>query len=91
MHPQVQRECACPGKTLWTIGPFGEFELDQQYVPLRAIGKGGSGVVCSATNMLTGEKVAIKKIGERYDGNALCCDWDSCNPTVYTPWAIVTE
>jgi hypothetical protein len=34
-----------------------------QYVPIKAIGKGAYGVVCSAKTP-NGEKVAIKKIGE---------------------------
>lgn len=38
------------------------FELDDNYMPIKAIGKGAYGVVCSAKNVLTGEKVAIKKI-----------------------------
>jgi hypothetical protein len=33
----------------------------------KAIGKGAYGVVCSAKNALTGEKVAIKKIGNAFD------------------------
>jgi hypothetical protein len=34
---------------------------------LQAIGKGAYGVVCSAKNTLTGEKVAIKKIGNAFE------------------------
>lgn len=33
------------------------FEIDQKYVPIKAIGKGAYGVVCSAKNGETGEKV----------------------------------
>eukprot|EP00197_Chlamydomonas_leiostraca_P012809 CAMPEP_0202861390 /NCGR_PEP_ID=MMETSP1391-20130828/2812_1 /ASSEMBLY_ACC=CAM_ASM_000867 /TAXON_ID=1034604 /ORGANISM="Chlamydomonas leiostraca, Strain SAG 11-49" /LENGTH=169 /DNA_ID=CAMNT_0049540777 /DNA_START=81 /DNA_END=587 /DNA_ORIENTATION=+ len=65
----VRKECYTPGKTLWTIGPFGDFEVDEHYVPLRAIGKGASGVVCSAKNTITGEKVAIKKIANVFENS----------------------
>lgn len=57
----VQKECSIPGKTGWVIWRT-LFEIDEQYVPIKAIGKGAYGVVCSAENLLTKEKVAIKKI-----------------------------
>jgi mitogen-activated protein kinase 1/3 len=43
------------------------FELDLKYVPIKAIGKGAYGVVCSARNTDTGEKCAIKKITNAFD------------------------
>ena len=33
------------------------FEVDQKYAPIKAVGKGAYGVVCSAKNAETGEKV----------------------------------
>lgn len=44
-----------------------DFEIDEQYTPIKAIGKGAYGVVCSAKNSQSGEKVAIKKIGNAFD------------------------
>ena len=38
------------------------FEIDMKYVPIKPIGKGAYGVVCSAKDSETGEKVAIKKV-----------------------------
>lgn len=38
------------------------FECPSKYLPLKAIGKGAYGVVCSARDTETNEKVAIKKI-----------------------------
>ena len=38
-----------------------------KYVPIKPIGKGAYGVVCSAKDSETGEKVAIKKISNAFD------------------------
>ncbi|KAG6645682.1 hypothetical protein I3843_08G132700 [Carya illinoinensis] len=38
------------------------FEIDTKYVPIKPVGKGAYGVVCSSINRETNEKVAIKKI-----------------------------
>ncbi|GLJ46456.1 hypothetical protein SUGI_0979130 [Cryptomeria japonica] len=38
------------------------FEIDTKYVPIKPIGKGAYGIVCSAQNKETNEKIAIKKI-----------------------------
>ena len=43
------------------------FEIDEKYVPIKPIGKGAYGVVCSAKDSETGEKVAIKKIANAFD------------------------
>ncbi|RZS01689.1 hypothetical protein BHM03_00031590 [Ensete ventricosum] len=47
------------------------FEIDTKYVPIKLIGRGAYGIVCSSTNHETNEKVAIKKIhnvfGNRVD------------------------
>ncbi|MCO5607071.1 hypothetical protein L7F22_061263 [Adiantum nelumboides] len=48
---------------------FGNlFEVPAKYVPpLRPIGRGAYGIVCSAINSETREEVAIKKIGNAFD------------------------
>ncbi|KAK7838242.1 mitogen-activated protein kinase homolog NTF3 [Quercus suber] len=38
------------------------FEIDTKYVPIKPIGRGAYGIVCSSVNRETNEKVAIKKI-----------------------------
>ncbi len=55
-----------PGKAAYVIWR-SEFIIDEKYQPIKAIGKGAYGVVCSAKNLVTGEKVAIKKIGNAFE------------------------
>ncbi|KAL2619847.1 hypothetical protein R1flu_000052 [Riccia fluitans] len=43
------------------------FEIDTKYIPIKPIGKGAYGVVCSARNAETGEKIAIKKITNAFE------------------------
>merc|ERR1719335_1106836 len=43
------------------------FEVDAKYKPIKPIGKGAYGVVCSACNSLTNERVAIKKISNAFE------------------------
>ncbi|KAJ6794404.1 mitogen-activated protein kinase 4 [Iris pallida] len=43
------------------------FELDTKYVPIKPIGRGAYGIVCSSTNTENNEKVAIKKINNAFD------------------------
>lgn len=43
------------------------FEIDTKYQPIKPIGKGAYGVVCSARNVETGEKIAIKKISNAFE------------------------
>ncbi|KAJ3685928.1 hypothetical protein LUZ61_015092 [Rhynchospora tenuis] len=50
-----------PGKCYYTIKNT-LFELDAKYEPIKILGRGAYGVVCSAVNKETNEKVAIKKI-----------------------------
>ncbi|KAI3461940.1 hypothetical protein Pfo_018603 [Paulownia fortunei] len=38
------------------------FEIDTKYIPIKPIGRGAYGVVCSSINRETNERVAIKKI-----------------------------
>jgi hypothetical protein len=62
-HPwpvQVKKECSIPGKAIWVLWRT-TFEIDEKYVPIKAIGKGAYGVVCSAKYTPTGEKVGVNK------------------------------
>ena len=43
------------------------FVLDARYQPIKAVGKGAYGVVCSAQDRVTGKKVAIKKITNAFE------------------------
>ncbi|GLU04489.1 hypothetical protein SLE2022_216320 [Rubroshorea leprosula] len=43
------------------------FELDTKYVPIKPIGRGAYGIVCSSVNIETNEKVAIKKIHNPFE------------------------
>ena len=42
------------------------FELPDRYVPIRTIGQGAFGSVCSAKDLATGKQVAIKKISNTF-------------------------
>lgn len=55
-----------PGKSCYQVWRTN-FEIDAKYQPIKAIGKGAYGVVCSAKNTETGEKVAIKKITNAFE------------------------
>lgn len=61
-----QKECSIPGKSCYQVWRTN-FEIDTKYQPIKAIGKGAYGVVCSAKNAETGEKVAIKKITNAFE------------------------
>jgi len=63
--PQEQ-PCDVPGKRRWLIWRT-VFEISERYEPIKAIGKGAYGVVCSAKDTVTGEKVAIKKIANAFE------------------------
>lgn len=43
------------------------FEIDTKYIPIKPIGRGAYGVVCSSINVETNEKVAIKKINNVFE------------------------
>lgn len=43
------------------------FEIDTKYVPIKPIGRGAYGIVCSSINRETNEKVAIKRINNVFD------------------------
>lgn len=55
-----------PGKARYQLWRT-DFEIDDKYEPIKAVGKGAYGVVCSAKNNATGEKVAIKKITNAFE------------------------
>jgi len=61
----VKKECNIKGKTAWVLWRT-HFEIDEAYTPIKAIGKGAYGVVCSA-KLKDKEKVAIKKIGNAFE------------------------
>eukprot|EP00889_Picochlorum_renovo_P006698 jgi/Picre1/33728/NNA_001207.t1 len=44
-----------------------EFVIDKRYQPIKAIGKGAYGVVCSAQDTVSQKKVAIKKITNAFE------------------------
>lgn len=43
------------------------FEIDTKYVPIKPIGRGAYGIVCSSVNRETNDKVAIKKIHNAFE------------------------
>ncbi|EOX90988.1 MAP kinase 7 isoform 1 [Theobroma cacao] len=43
------------------------FEIDTKYVPIKPIGRGAYGIVCSSINRETNDKVAIKKINNVFE------------------------
>ncbi|KAG5250416.1 MAP kinase PsMAPK2 family protein [Salix suchowensis] len=47
------------------------FEIDTKYVPIKPIGRGAYGIVCSSVNRETTEKVAIKKIHNAFENRLL--------------------
>ena len=53
-------------KVKWKAGDT-EFEVDKKYEYIKCIGRGAYGVVCSALNKETGEKVAIKKVPNAFE------------------------
>ncbi|KAJ7524057.1 hypothetical protein O6H91_18G075500 [Diphasiastrum complanatum] len=55
-----------PGKHHYMLSR-SVFEVDTKYLPIKPIGKGAYGIVCSARNSETGEKVAIKKIANAFE------------------------
>ena len=42
-------------------------QLDLRYTPIKPLGKGAYGVVCSASDSVSNERVAIKKIGNAFE------------------------
>lgn len=56
------------GKHYYTIWQT-LFEIDTKYVPIKPIGRGAYGVVCSSINRETNERVAIKKIGNIFENS----------------------
>eukprot|EP00760_Papus_ankaliazontas_P001640 PhM_4_TR10548/c0_g1_i1/m.6108 len=54
------------GKKAYTIRASA-FEIDDRYDILRVVGYGAYGVVCTATDNATGQRVAIKKLGDVFN------------------------
>lgn len=59
-------DCKNEGKKCYSIWRQ-TFEIDECYEPIKAIGRGAYGVVCSAKDSRTGDKVAIKRIAKAFD------------------------
>jgi serine/threonine protein kinase len=59
-----------PGKHFFTMSRT-LFHIDEKYVPMKAIGSGAYGVVCSAIDQETEENVAIKKMTNVFDDSAI--------------------
>jgi len=51
---------------IWVVHGV-QFQVDKRYTLLKSIGQGAYGVVCSAKDNLTQDKVAIKKIGKAFE------------------------
>ncbi|OWM66448.1 mitogen-activated protein kinase 7-like [Punica granatum] len=71
MAPSVQ--AAIPPDGIWRRGKKyysmsdGIFEIDAKYEPIKPLGAGAYGVVCSAHDQETKKKVAIKKISNVFE------------------------
>ncbi|CAH9054607.1 unnamed protein product [Cuscuta europaea] len=55
-----------PGKHYYSMWQT-LFEIDTKYVPIKPIGRGAYGIVCSSINKETNERVAIKKIHNAFE------------------------
>ena len=67
----VPKECSVPGKACYQVWRTN-FEIDERYQPIKAVGKGAYGVVCSAKDQQAeagqaSDKVAIKKITNAFE------------------------
>jgi len=51
----------------FVVGPNIPFEVDERYDPIRTVGKGSFGIVCSCSDKQTGRRVAIKKVTKAFD------------------------
>jgi serine/threonine protein kinase len=62
---------AAPGQSDGRINSFmvcgTRFDVDARYTLVKPLGHGAYGVVCSAIDNSTGEKVAIKKISKAFE------------------------
>ncbi|XP_024527404.1 mitogen-activated protein kinase 15 isoform X1 [Selaginella moellendorffii] len=66
-HHAMQQGADSRRKTMAETEFFTEYGEASRYKILEVIGKGSYGVVCSATDMHTGDKVAIKKINDIFE------------------------
>lgn len=64
--PQAKATAVGPRPLHWAAAASCRGSTGVVYL-LQAIGKGAYGVVCSAKNTVTGDKVAIKKIGNAFE------------------------
>lgn len=62
----VRMPCSIPGKACYVVWK-NQFLIDERYQPIRALGRGAYGMVMSARDQITGDKVAIKKINAVFE------------------------
>lgn len=62
----VRMPCSVPGKACYVVWK-NQFLIDDRYQPIRALGRGAYGMVMSARDAVTGDKVAIKKINAVFE------------------------
>ncbi|XP_022876022.1 mitogen-activated protein kinase homolog NTF3-like [Olea europaea var. sylvestris] len=65
-HVEPPNGVGTPGKHYYSMWQT-LFEIDTKYVPIKPIGRGAYGIVCSSVNRETSEKVAIKKIYNAFE------------------------
>lgn len=66
----MRRAADCASRCLASLPlltPLSTAQLPSHYQPLKPIGKGAYGIVCSAVDTSTGEKVAVKRISGAFD------------------------
>merc|ERR1712072_1010501 len=67
MGSQVGKRMSASSKTVVYNVNGTRFEVDARYQPIKPVGKGAYGLVCSAQDLTTGKKVAIKKVPRAFD------------------------
>ena len=63
---ETSSKVAAPARTTAWLGRHA-FDVDARYEPIKTIGKGAYGVVCSAHDRASGKRVAIKKLANCFD------------------------
>lgn len=85
----VRMPCGVPGKACYIVWKT-QFLVDDRYQLLRALGRGAYGIVVSARDSISGQKVAIKKISAVFENPIVA--WRTlrevihgCNPVLAVP------
>ena len=63
---ETSSKVTAPARTTAWLGRHA-FDVDARYEPIKTIGKGAYGVVCSAHDRASGKRVAIKKLANCFD------------------------